>query len=173
MTWLKIWRRWASLTCSSRVEISLEWLLKRFPWTGWVRLNQSWFYQTDTKGKHPKKIKVCWLLSHLDMLSTAINNHYKLFQNNAFWSPSPAEAPGNHHCEWRGYRGCCSDPGGLHAPLLSDPLHCGPPLPLPDLRAPHRLPCVHGQGGQSFTELKFTKKPFKTAKLFPTNSMFG
>lgn len=39
--------------------------------------------QTDTKGKHQNKIKVCcWSFSHLDALSTAINNPYKLFQNN-------------------------------------------------------------------------------------------
>lgn len=150
-TWLQTWRRWASLTCSRRVEISLEWPQKKFPWTGWVKTKSVMVLlrniQTVTKGKHQKR---CFM----DILSTVINNPYKLSQ-----SLSPAEAPGNHHCEWGGDRGCCSDPGWLHAPLLTDPLHCGPSLPLSDLRAPHRLPCVHGQSGQSCTELNLSREP--------------
>lgn len=113
------------------------------------------------------RLKVSGSMSHLDTLSLAINNPSCFYIIHAFRSPSPAETPGNHHCEWRGDGGRCSDPGGLHAPLLSDPLHCGPSLPLPDLWAPHRLPCVHWPGGQSITELNLTNNPSEKVKLFP------
>lgn len=80
MTWLRIWRKWASLTYSKRVETSLEWLLKRFWWTGWVRTLKSVVIllrnnQTHTEAKHQNKINVTYTLS------TTINS-YKLSQNN-------------------------------------------------------------------------------------------
>lgn len=83
-----------------------------------------------------------------------------------------AETPGNHHSEWGGDRSCCSDTGGLHAPLLSDPLHCGPSLPLPDLWTPYRLPSVHWSGGQSFTELKLDQQSFRKEFLIYLNFIF-
>lgn len=81
-------------------------------------------------------------------------------------SPAPcsayiAETPGNHHGEWGGDRGCSFDTGGLHASLLSDPLHCGPSLPLPDLWTPYRLPRLHWPSGQSFTELNLDQQSFR------------
>lgn len=70
-----------------------------------------------------------------------------------------AEAPGNHHRERGGDGGCRPDPGGLHAPLLTDALHRGPSLPLRGLRTPHRLPPVRWPGGQSLAELNSYLKP--------------
>lgn len=91
---------------------------------------------------------------HLQLIIAT--NYFKIMDTFSFLSA--AEAPRNHHCEWRGDRSCCSDPGGLHAPIISDPFHCGPSFPLPHLRAPHRLPRVHGPSGQPITELNFKEK---------------
>lgn len=155
MTWFKTWRRWASLACLRRLPISLAWPLKEFPWTGWAILNR-W-----------QIIMICDPFSHLDILLTAHNTSCCFKVMYRFWFLSVAEAPRNHHCEWRGNRSCCSDSGGLHAALLSDSLRRRSPFPLPDLRAPHGLPRVHGPGGQSLPELN--KKLCCTAKLFMTS----
>lgn len=65
MTWLKTWRRWASLACLRRLPISLAWPLKEFPWTGWATLNR-W-----------QIILICDPFSHLDILLTARNTSFQ------------------------------------------------------------------------------------------------
>lgn len=70
------------------------------------------------------------------------------------WTVQP---PRHNHSEWGGHRGCSSNHGGLHASLHSDPLCRRPPLFVPDLRAPHQLPPVHGQSCQPSHILKQRK----------------
>lgn len=91
-----------------------------------------------------EKVSMNWV--SLNPSGSALTAGAAVFETPASCSPSAAETPGNHHSERGGDRGCCSDAGGLHAALLSDPLHCGPPLPLPDLWTPYRLPGVHWSG---------------------------
>lgn len=61
----------------------------------WVRLNP----KIMILQRYNQTKSFYWSFSHLDTLSPAINNPYCFKIIHAFLSPSPAEAPGNHHCE--------------------------------------------------------------------------
>lgn len=110
-----------------------------------------WCCVADQQGCGTWSRKGCELIIHvLRRASTPLICFPVLFARTV-------QPPRHNHSEWGGHRGCSNNHGGVHASLHSDPLCGRPPLFVPDLRAPHQLPSVHGQSCQPSHILKAEK----------------